>query len=66
MDLNKGRGYHLVFELSDDGEFPEEDKADDEEVEIVAFEASGEDVNYTDFSHFFFDGGVFTDVEEDE
>ena len=66
MDLNKEEGYHLIFELSDDGEFPEKNKADDEEMEIVAFKAPGENVDNANFSHFLFDCGIFADIEEDE
>lgn len=55
----------MIFVLGNNGQFPEEAEGNDEQMEVVPFEAPGQDLYEPCFSHFFFDGGVGADVEED-
>lgn len=51
--------------LADDGQFPQEDQSDNQQMEIVPFQTSAQNLNDACFAHLFFDIWIFADVQKD-
>ena len=58
--------YHLILIMTNDRKFPQKYQTYNQQMEIIPFKASGENIDNAHFFHFLFNRWILTDIQKNQ